>query len=180
VIDWKCQQALCPVNFMRGRLTTGFNINELLQHPTPFVAYVVFTRRYHRWTVRDCVRCPSMCLAFVRCMSEVCPTYVRRTVKVGRNAGPSGGPSGGRRTWLLQNVNLLDCPADGPVLFSHDPVRRWIRWRIRDIKHVLYPGLNNGPDVKCSHNDTVRRTVPLCEHHIRRRSRRSQFNQTHM
>jgi len=32
-----------------------------------------------------------MCPAFVRCMSGVCPTYVRRTVKVGRNAGPSAG-----------------------------------------------------------------------------------------
>jgi len=27
--------------------------------------------------------------AFVRCLSGVSPTYVRRTVKVGRNAGPS-------------------------------------------------------------------------------------------
>ena len=37
------------------------------------------------------VRCPSMCPAFVRGMSGVYPTYVRRTVKVGLNAGPSGG-----------------------------------------------------------------------------------------
>jgi len=61
-----------------------------IQYPAFRAIIVVFTRRYRP------ADGPGLCPvfidspAFVRCMSGVCPTYVRRTVKVGRNAGPSG------------------------------------------------------------------------------------------
>jgi len=67
-----------------------------------------------------------------------------------------------------------DGPADGPVgpvLCSHDALSGVRSGVVSEILNMFYipdttPDPDPDADIKCSHDGSVRRTVPSCEHHI--------------
>jgi len=77
---------------------------------------------------------------------------------------------------LSDRWNLHTLP-DGPVLCSHDVLSGVGSGVVSEILNMFnIPDTTPDPDIKCSHDGTVRRTVPSCEHHIRLNS--TQLNPT--